>query len=200
MKSDGWTPISTIAGFNRVRTLTGGVTIDQAITLIKDVTALSSMLELDTIHDSIRLTDGKWKDYVLKDVTPPRSDPGERSSTEIQGTTPEPTEGEGDDTEGLVDELELMNKEKKDELKKSIQPVKVVMVKVKNQSLTIKLRLIWLQLQKIFFKIVHSITILLPAWKTILEELKFTKKIMLWDVSIWWNSTYDMTAFLDKYQ
>jgi hypothetical protein len=38
--------------------------------------------------------------------------------------------GDADDVEGLVDELELLDEEERSELEKSIQPVKIVMVKV----------------------------------------------------------------------
>ena len=41
--------------------------------------------------------------------------------------------------------------------------------------------------------------ILLPVWKTSLEALKLPIKIVLWDISTRWNSTYDMLGFAIQY-
>ncbi|KAG1850973.1 hypothetical protein C8R48DRAFT_613052, partial [Suillus tomentosus] len=54
-------------------------------------------------------------------------------------------------------------------------------------------------LHKLTFKILHSTTILLPAWKSILKDLKLAVRIMLHDVSTCWNSTYDMLNFALEY-
>jgi len=56
------------------------------------------------------------------------------------------------------------------------------------------------QLRKISFAIVHSTTILLPAWFEILDRLKLTAKKMLRDVATWWNSTFDMIEFAIAYR
>ncbi|KIJ15695.1 hypothetical protein PAXINDRAFT_11295 [Paxillus involutus ATCC 200175] len=56
------------------------------------------------------------------------------------------------------------------------------------------------KLQKFAFKIIHSTTILLPAWKEILGELKLTVQIMPCDVSTQWNSTFDMLEFALEYR
>ena len=50
------------------------------------------------------------------------------------------------------------------------------------------------------FKIVHSSTILLPAWKVCLEELKLPLRLISRDVTTRWNSTYDMLCFIVKYR
>jgi hypothetical protein len=57
-----------------------------------------------------------------------------------------------------------------------------------------------IQLRKLAFKIVHSSTILLPAWKECLEELNLPLRIMSRDVTTRWNSTYDMLHFVVKYR
>ncbi|KAL1748219.1 hypothetical protein HDZ31DRAFT_30289 [Schizophyllum fasciatum] len=49
-----------------------------------------------------------------------------------------------------------------------------------------------LQLRKLAFKVVNSSTILLPAWKEILQDLNMRVKLLPRDVRTRWNSTYDM--------
>lgn len=56
------------------------------------------------------------------------------------------------------------------------------------------------QLRKLAFKIVHSSTLLLPAWKALLPELELAVRIMPRDVSTRWNSTYDMLDFAVEYR
>jgi len=55
------------------------------------------------------------------------------------------------------------------------------------------------KLRKLAFKIDNS-TILLPAWKTCLERLKLTLKIIPRDVSTRWSSTYNMLDFAMEYR
>jgi hypothetical protein len=57
-----------------------------------------------------------------------------------------------------------------------------------------------LQLRKLAFKIVHSTTILLQAWKACLKDLKLPIRIMPCDVSTRWNLTYDMLCFSIEYR
>ncbi|KAL1684470.1 hypothetical protein GGG16DRAFT_68233, partial [Schizophyllum commune] len=47
-------------------------------------------------------------------------------------------------------------------------------------------------LRKLAFKIINSSTILLPAWKEILNDLNMRIKLLPRDVRTRWNSTYDM--------
>lgn len=56
------------------------------------------------------------------------------------------------------------------------------------------------QLWKLAFKIIHSTTLLLPAWKAMLEKLELAIRIMPRDVTTRWNSTYDMLIFAYKYR
>ncbi|KIK40530.1 hypothetical protein CY34DRAFT_30124, partial [Suillus luteus UH-Slu-Lm8-n1] len=56
------------------------------------------------------------------------------------------------------------------------------------------------QLRKLSYKIVHSSTLLLPEWKSILPELKLTVRIMPHDISTHWNSTFDMLEFALQYR
>ncbi|KAG1852385.1 hypothetical protein C8R48DRAFT_611932, partial [Suillus tomentosus] len=83
-----------------------------------------------------------------------------------------------DDDEGWVDEVALLSENERAELMRNIHPIK---------------------LHKLTFKILHSTTILLPAWKSILKDLKLAVRIMLHDVSTCWNSTYDMLNFALEY-
>ncbi|KAF8162019.1 hypothetical protein BJ912DRAFT_865120, partial [Pholiota molesta] len=80
---------------------------------------------------------------------------------------------------GWVDEVEELNDEDQEELMKSIRPVSRMLVK----------------LRKVAFKIIHSTTILLPAWKSCLKAADLAIKLMPRDVATRWNSTYDMLVF-----
>ena len=50
-------------------------------------------------------------------------------------------------------------------------------------------------MRKVAFAIKNSTTILLPRWFSILHDLNAAEKMMLHDVSTWWNSTFDMLDF-----
>jgi hypothetical protein len=56
------------------------------------------------------------------------------------------------------------------------------------------------QLRKLAYKLVHSTTLLLPAWKENLKELKLPVKLMPRDVTTRWNSTFDMLNFALEYR
>ena len=56
------------------------------------------------------------------------------------------------------------------------------------------------QLRKLAFKLINSTTILGPAWKQCLADLKIKYRQMPRDVSNRWNSTFDMLDFALEYQ
>ena len=60
--------------------------------------------------------------------------------------------------------------------------------------------LLCFQIRKLAFKVIHSTTILLPAWREILNGLKLPQRNMPRDVQTRWNSTYDMLEFALKYR
>ncbi|PPQ87566.1 hypothetical protein CVT26_015429, partial [Gymnopilus dilepis] len=88
-----------------------------------------------------------------------------------------------EDLDEWLDEIQL-TPEEEEELKMKVVPITCMLVK----------------LRKLAFKIVHSTTILLPAWKTLLKELELAARIMPRDVKTRWNSTYDMLAFALEYK
>lgn len=51
------------------------------------------------------------------------------------------------------------------------------------------------QLRKLAYKIIHSSTIVLPAWRQILADLRKSATLMPRDVATRWNSTYDMLDY-----
>ena len=56
-----------------------------------------------------------------------------------------------------------------------------------------------MQIRKLSFKIIHSSTILLPAWVAMLKDLDMPIKMIPHDVSTHWNSTFDVADFVCKY-
>ncbi|KIK11653.1 hypothetical protein PISMIDRAFT_74065, partial [Pisolithus microcarpus 441] len=50
-------------------------------------------------------------------------------------------------------------------------------------------------LHKLTIKLVHSTTILLPVWKSILKELRQAVTIMLHDVPTRWNSSFNLSEY-----
>ncbi|KAG0692503.1 hypothetical protein DFH29DRAFT_784482, partial [Suillus ampliporus] len=85
---------------------------------------------------------------------------------------------------GWVDEVALLSAKKRKKLARSIRSIRIALIK----------------LRKLAFKILHSTTILLPAWKAIIADLKLAVRIMPCDVSTRWNSTYDMLTFALEYR
>ncbi|KIK77116.1 hypothetical protein PAXRUDRAFT_167770, partial [Paxillus rubicundulus Ve08.2h10] len=55
-------------------------------------------------------------------------------------------------------------------------------------------------LQRLAYKIIHSTTIILPAWQNILHELQMTVSLMPCDVVTHWNSTFDMLEYALKHR
>ncbi|PBK85575.1 hypothetical protein ARMGADRAFT_941876, partial [Armillaria gallica] len=53
---------------------------------------------------------------------------------------------------------------------------------------------------KLCFKIMHSSMLLLPQWKDLLKAELMPEKVLLHDVSTWWNSTFDMLQMVIHYQ
>ncbi|KIM54880.1 hypothetical protein SCLCIDRAFT_69646, partial [Scleroderma citrinum Foug A] len=91
---------------------------------------------------------------------------------------------EVDNDEGWVDEMDNLTDKEKEDLERSIRPVKLALVK----------------LRKVAFKIVHSTTIVLPAWKEILNDLCLTISLMPRDVATRWNSTFDLLEYALKHR
>ena len=93
---------------------------------------------------------------------------------------------EDDQVDDWVDEVEALTPEEHADLEESIQPVKRTLIKVGDgihSNIAYLVLTSSSQLQKFAFKIVHLMTILLPAWKAALEDLELALKIMPRDVS-----------------
>src|SRR5216684_2102222 len=56
------------------------------------------------------------------------------------------------------------------------------------------------QMWKIAYKIINSSTKLLPEWKRVLKELLLAEKLIVRDVTTWWNLTYDMLNMNIEYR
>jgi len=110
--------------------------------------------------------------------------------------------GQADSMDGWIDKRLELSDVKYKELDDRVLPVQLLLVKVssicvwdiKIQSLT------WnLQLHKLSYAIINSTTLLLPKWFSTLEDLKLDECTMPQDVSMHWNSTYDMLKFAIDY-
>ena len=119
---------------------------------------------------------------------------------------------EEDDEEGLIDIRESMSPEEIEELDASVQPVRVVLVKVSSISDSKPQTLSGhdIQLQKLAYAVKNSTTIILPEWFSILERLAeayeeagkdpLSARMMPRDVSTRWNATFDMLNFAVEYR
>ncbi|KAF5332362.1 hypothetical protein D9758_016948 [Tetrapyrgos nigripes] len=100
---------------------------------------------------------------------------------DLQARLKEAEEGgelERDSEELVVDMMDgLLGEE--EELRKQIIPVQQVLVKLRKTS----------------FKIINSTTLLLPQWRSILEELNQLQTVIPRDVSTHWNSTCDLLGY-----
>jgi hypothetical protein len=107
-----------------------------------------------------------------------------------------------ENTEDWVDERETMTMEQLAALDKSVQPVRLMLVKV-CEMMTRHHRLVVFtksQLRKTAFAIKNSSTIILPRWYEVLEELELDARMMPRDVATRWNSTFDMLRFAIEYR
>ncbi|KAI0312860.1 hypothetical protein OF83DRAFT_1066514 [Amylostereum chailletii] len=90
---------------------------------------------------------------------------------------------EDDDIEGWIDELAEMGNMECDDHDQAVRPLRLC----HPNSL--------LQIRKFAYAVVHSTTILLPLWKSVIAEVDLNERIMPRDVSTRWNSTFDMLDF-----
>lgn len=117
---------------------------------------------------------------------------------------------EDDDVEGMVDVRAEMTEEEIEALDASLQPVRVVLVKVCIFQLRMGLEInTTIQIRKLAFAIKNSPMLILPEWTAILRRLEVASKrdgkkpltirMVPRDVPTRWNSTFDMLHFAVKY-
>jgi hypothetical protein len=119
-------------------------------------------------------------------------------------------EEQDDNNEGLVDIRQEMSDEEITALDKSLQPVRLVLAKVSSVSIEPSHTHNQFQIRKLAFTIKNSTTIVLPEWRSILEqhaeaskvakEKPLSVRMMPRDVSTRWNSTFDMVEFALLYR
>ncbi|KIM57250.1 hypothetical protein SCLCIDRAFT_130856, partial [Scleroderma citrinum Foug A] len=93
------------------------------------------------------------------------------------------TDPDVDDVDGSVDKIIDMDVEDRANLEQSIQPVRMALTKI----------------HKLAFKIINSLTVLLPAWDTACKEAGLSMKQIPRDVSTWWNLSFNMVDFIVDY-
>lgn len=82
MDSEGWISVSLLASFNRVKQLTGGVSID----IVRDAMSLSTVIEMHPSGGMARMHE--WRQFVLPNVG---VEVGTSSSKAGSETEPSPT-------------------------------------------------------------------------------------------------------------
>ena len=124
---------------------------------------------------------------------------------ELEGDIDDPEEGleeddqeDDDDDNGLGDEHNGMSEEEVAELEESLVLIWLMLTKVSNFKLSLKLSDI-VQLHALTNAIKNSSTIIVPYWLVKLEELGLCVRMMPWDVSTCWNSTFNMLKFAIDY-
>ena len=97
-----------------------------------------------------------------------------------------------DNVEGWVDNVEALSDVEWRQLQASICPIRLVVGKVSENTYWRQAVHCLEQLHKLAFKIFHSTTIVLPAWREICCDLELEPCLIPHDVSTRWNSCYDM--------
>ena len=90
---------------------------------------------------------------------------------------PSTEDGEGDNVEGWVDETEQLMGAKHKRLEEAIHPLWMILVKVSTNEQRWTYH--WgrsAQIRKLSFKVIHSTTLLLPAWVADLKDLDLPVK------------------------
>ncbi|KAF8550526.1 hypothetical protein OG21DRAFT_397980 [Imleria badia] len=99
------------------------------------------------------------------------------ASGEIEQRNPDGDgETEIDNDDGWTDEVGLMGEDEREEFTLTILPIKLALAKIR----------------KLAFKVTHSSTVILPAWKELMRELRITVTFLPHDVATRWNSTLDL--------
>ncbi|KAF8548524.1 hypothetical protein OG21DRAFT_1379827, partial [Imleria badia] len=94
------------------------------------------------------------------------------------------SEDDADNTEGWVDEMDELTEAEQLEVERSTCPVKLALLK----------------LHKLGYKIIHSTTIILPAWRDILRKLCMSITYLPRDVATRWHLTFDMLEYALKHR
>jgi len=103
-----------------------------------------------------------------------------------------------------VDELQELNEEDRGRMLEETAAVRGTVTKVRfaKQKMFAFLILIvnYLQVRQLSFAIIHSTTIVLPAWRRACRDLDLKERLIPRDVVTRWNSTYDMMRFVLAYR
>ena len=106
---------------------------------------------------------------------------------------------EDDDENGLSDRRDGMSEEEVAALEESLVPVQLMITKVSKFELSLILSNQMPKLRALANTIKNSSTIILPQWLEKLDNLSLKVRMMPWDVSTRWNSTFDMLNFALDY-
>ncbi|KAI6030227.1 hypothetical protein EDC04DRAFT_2605398 [Pisolithus marmoratus] len=100
-----------------------------------------------------------------------------------------------DNDKGWVDEMTEMMEEEQEQLERLIWPVKLALVKVNKNGVNLPMGLTAHSAAQAGIQNNNSTTLVLPAWKEILKDLRKTMSLMPRDIVTQWNSTFNMIYY-----
>jgi hypothetical protein len=105
-----------------------------------------------------------------------------------------------DDEEEEEDTFEELDDRVQEQLLEDTAVVRTMLDKVRSPSYGLcHSSLMFFQIRKFFFAVIHSMTIALPAWRKACVANNLPICLILCDVKTCWNSTFDMVKMALKY-
>jgi hypothetical protein len=99
-----------------------------------------------------------------------------------------------------IDELDELDDDARATLLMETADVRTTLSKVSCQQVPHTACWFFRQVRQLSFSIIHSTTIVLPAWRLACKKYSLRVRILPRDVATRWNSTYDMLSVVQAYR